>query len=226
MPRICLSYCILLIAESTKRRALILGSSSFAISQKPRTARRSFLNNCDGMPNHLAYRFKGNQERNRESFRDAAHNGVRKRQGRLHFSLWARIDGQSAAGAGDIVDASSERCPLRTADLEDVLARGIEWCVQFEERVGGGAIISPMQCLEYGDDVGVAYDGVGQREGDDDLEFERGHVTVHGDFLQCVEEAEVAALGWHFGRSRDALIDDVERGVRDVVVFEQVFGRA
>ena len=145
--------------------------------------------------------------------------------------------------------------------------------MEFEERVSRGAIISPMQCLEYlvichirisrgvrrggegggkrqthGDDVGVTYDSIGQREGDDDLEFERGHVTVHGDFLQCVEEAEVAALGWRFGRCRDctqrvvvvrrgmlyhvvgelltALIDDVERGVRDVVVFEQVFGRA
>ena len=55
----------------------------------------------------------------------------------------------------------------------------------------------------HGDDVGVAYDSIGQREGDDDLEFERGHVTVHGDFLQCVEEAEVAALGWRFGRCPD-----------------------
>lgn len=148
--------------------------------------------------------------------------------------------------------------------------------MEFEERVSRGAVISPMQCLEYldivasesaevcgaverrgregkrqthGDDVGVAYDSIGQREGDDDLELERGHVTVHGDFLQCVEEAEVAALGWRFGRCPDcaqeggwlgeacytmstgeglltALVDDVERGVRDVVVFEQVFGRA
>ena len=53
------------------------------------------------------------------------------------------------------------------------------------------------------DDVGVAYDGIGQREGDDDLEFEWGHVAVYGDFFQCVEEAEVAALGWCFGRCRD-----------------------
>jgi len=150
--------------------------------------------------------------------------------------------------------------------------------MEFEERVSRGAVISPVQCLEYlvivtsgsaevcgaverrgggerkrqthGDDIGVAYDSIGQREGDDDLEFERGHVTVHGDFLQCVEEAEVAALGWRFGRCPDcaqegswlgeacytmstgegllltALVDDVERGVRDVVVFEQVFGRA
>ena len=42
MPRICLNCCGLLIAESTERRALILGSPSFAISQKPRTPRRSF----------------------------------------------------------------------------------------------------------------------------------------------------------------------------------------
>lgn len=33
--------------------------------------------------------------------------------------------------------------------MEDVLARGIEWCMEFEERVGRGAIISPMQRLEY-----------------------------------------------------------------------------
>jgi hypothetical protein len=60
MPRICLSYRILLMAKSTERRAFILGSPSFAISQKPRTARRSFLNprNCDGMPNQLAYGLK------------------------------------------------------------------------------------------------------------------------------------------------------------------------
>ena len=94
--------------------------------------------------------------------------------------------------------------------------------MEFEKRVGRGAVIGPVQRLEYllvsrigsqsgrgggrgthGDDIGVAYDGVCQREGDDDLEFERRHVTVHGDFLQRVEETEVAALGWHFGRCRD-----------------------
>jgi hypothetical protein len=47
----------------------------------------------------------------------------------------------------------------------------------------------------HGDDIGVAYDGIGQCKCDDDLEFERGHVTVHSDFLQRVEESEVAALG-------------------------------
>ena len=103
----------------------------------------------------------------------------------------------------------------------------------------------------HGDDIDVAYDGVGQREGDDDLEFERRHVTVHCYFLERVEESEVAALGGRFGRCRDcegdifkssrrtvtvskvgwwvlltALVDDVEGGVCDVVGFEEVFGRA
>lgn len=38
----------------------------------------------------------------------------------------------------------------------------------------------------HGDDIGVAHDGVGQREGNDDLEFERRHVAVYGDFLQRI----------------------------------------
>lgn len=55
----------------------------------------------------------------------------------------------------------------------------------------------------HGDDIDVAYDGVGQREGDDDLEFERRHVAVHCYFLERIEEPEVAALGGRFGRCRD-----------------------
>lgn len=154
MPRICLNYCSLLIAESTKRRALILGSPSFAILQKPRTPRRSFLNrrNCDGMPNQKAYGLKETEKEAGNAhtlFRDVTHKGVEKEKGRLHFSLWSRIDGQRARGARDLVDASAERHPLRTANLEDVLARGIEWRMELEERVGRSAIISPMQCLEY-----------------------------------------------------------------------------
>jgi hypothetical protein len=30
------------------------------------------------------------------------------------------------------------------------------------------------------------HDGVGQREREDDLEFERRHVAVYGDVLQCI----------------------------------------
>ena len=79
--------------------------------------------------------------------------------------------------------------------------------MKFEERVGRRAVIRPVQRLEYlfilhvriritsdeeeekkthRDDIGVTHDGVGQREGKDDLEFERRHVAVHGDILQRI----------------------------------------
>ena len=38
----------------------------------------------------------------------------------------------------------------------------------------------------HGYDVGVTHDGVGQREGKDDLELERRHVAVYGDVLQRI----------------------------------------
>lgn len=37
-----------------------------------------------------------------------------------------------------------------------------------------------------GDDVGVAHDGVGECERDDNLQLEWGHVAVHGDFFERV----------------------------------------
>lgn len=45
------------------------------------------------------------------------------------------------------------------------------------------------------DDLGVAYDGVRQREGQDDLHFGRGDVAVCGDVVHRVEQPEVAIRG-------------------------------
>lgn len=153
--------------------------------------------------------------------------------------------------------------------------------MKFEERVGRGAVIRPVQRFKYlffififyshsmrikdevgsgdgpthRDDIGVTHDGVGQRERNDDLEPERRHVSVHRDLFQCVQEAQVALCRGFGRRCRDcrrryflffisgmnghchvmkeevggltALVDDVEGGVCDVVVFEEeVFGRA
>ena len=81
--------------------------------------------------------------------------------------------------------------------------------MKFEERVGRCAVIRPMQRFKYlffffiiinryrsmrmrgricahRDDIGVPHDRVGQSECKDDLEFERCHVAVYRDFLQCV----------------------------------------
>lgn len=69
------------------------------------------------------------------------------------------------------------------------------------------------------DDVGVAHDGVAERERDDDLELERRHVAVHRDVLHAEEQAE-EALG-ELGL-RDALLDHVQARVRQVVVLELV----
>ena len=89
--------------------------------------------------------------------------------------------------------------------------RCVERRVKFEERVSRGAVISPVQRLEYllvvrkraehgqsekrrmgrresahGDDVGVAHDGVGEREREHDLELQRRDVPVHCDLLERV----------------------------------------
>lgn len=89
--------------------------------------------------------------------------------------------------------------------------RCVERRVKFEERVSRGAVISPVQRLEYllgrsqasrkhgesekrmgrresahGDDVGVAHDGVGERERKHDLELQRRDVPVHCDLLERV----------------------------------------
>ena len=44
----------------------------------------------------------------------------------------------------------------------------------------------------HGDHVCVAHDGVGEGEGEDNLDLLRGHVGIHGDVLRGAEEAEVA----------------------------------
>ena len=47
----------------------------------------------------------------------------------------------------------------------------------------------------HGNDVGVTHDGVGERERKHDLELERRDVPVHRDFLERIQEAEVALSG-------------------------------
>ena len=49
------------------------------------------------------------------------------------------------------------------------------------------------------DDIGVAHDGVGEREREHNLELERCDVPVHCDFLERIQEAEVT-LGGRLGR--------------------------
>ena len=44
----------------------------------------------------------------------------------------------------------------------------------------------------YREDVCIPYDGVGQGERDDDLDFERGDVSVHGDILHSIQQVHVA----------------------------------
>ena len=100
---------------------------------------------------------------------------------------------------------------MRTADFQNVLVRGVERRMKFEERVGRGAVIRPLQRFKYlftfvfirgfaseplyfrrkrrkayRDDIGITHDGVGEREREDDLELERRHVAVYGDVLQCI----------------------------------------
>jgi hypothetical protein len=118
-----------------------------------------------------------------------------------------------------------EGCPLRAANYQRMVGRGrgVERRVKFEEWIGSGPIITPMQHFEYGDDVSIAHDGVGEPE--HDLELEWRDVLEHGDPLERVQEAEVP-LGGHFGCRGDALVDHVERDVGEVVVFEQIVGRA
>lgn len=93
------------------------------------------------------------------------------------------------------------------------------------------------------DDIGVAHDGVGEGERDDDLDAEGRDVAVHGDILHRVEEAQVAlgrlgrVGGGDCGESgasgvraqaaaqtagRTAFLDDIKGGVGDVVVLELV----
>ena|SRR5216683_4396802 len=96
VPRICLNYCGFVRAESTKRRALILGSSSFAIN-KCRASPAAVLNprNCDGTPNQ-ALKVKGKEEKklDRCSFalQKAPHNGVenKKRGPHVFIMSWNR----------------------------------------------------------------------------------------------------------------------------------------
>jgi hypothetical protein len=38
----------------------------------------------------------------------------------------------------------------------------------------------------HGDDVGVAHDGIGESEREDDLELERRHVAVYGDLVKRI----------------------------------------
>jgi hypothetical protein len=77
----------------------------------------------------------------------------------------------------------------------------------------------------HGDDVGVAHDSIGESERKHDLELERRDVPVHCDLLEGIKEAEVALSG-HFRNCGDALVDHVERDVGEIVMFEQVVGRA
>ena len=50
----------------------------------------------------------------------------------------------------------------------------------------GGGGYDVVEDGAHRDDIGVTHDGVGQSECKDYLEFERCHVTVYRDFLQCV----------------------------------------
>jgi len=72
---------------------------------------------------------------------------------------------------------------LRTAGFQNVFVRDVKGRMKFEERIGRGAVIRPVQRFKDGDDIGVTHDVVGQRERKDDLEFERCHVTVYRYFL-------------------------------------------
>ena len=89
------------------------------------------------------------------SFRDVAtHDGEKNKNKAgligFFFSLRAGVDDrQRTRGAHDLVDASTERRPLRATDFQNVLVRCVERRMEFEERVGRGAVIRPVQRLEY-----------------------------------------------------------------------------
>ena len=84
------------------------------------------------------------------------------------------------------------------------------------------------------DDLGVPHDGVRQREGQDDLDLERGDVAVCSDVVHRVQQPEVAVRwfacgpGWkrsdgsseEWARGLTAFLDDVQARVGDVVVLE------
>ena len=94
----------------------------------------------------------------------------------------------------------------------------------------------------YRKHVCIPHNRIGERKCDDDLDLERGHVSVHRDVLHRVKQVHVAVrrLGRHSGCNcmpavgqsseckpsrrawggRTAFIDDVEACVRDVVVLE------
>ena len=141
-PRICLNSCSLARAESTERHGVILGSSSFA--------RKSHAS-----PSQLwihetatARRTKPTKQKT-EKLEFHSLSRQNRKQRRIAFSLRARIDGRRTRGTHYLVHTSTKGSPLGTANSQDVIGRGVERRVQFEERVGRGAIICPMQRLEY-----------------------------------------------------------------------------
>lgn len=73
---------------------------------------------------------------------------------------------------------------------------------QDQSRGGGGGGNKGEKERAHGNDVGVTHDGVGERERKHDLELERRDVPVHCDFLERIQEAEVALSGC-LGRGGD-----------------------